>query len=485
MWFDLAVDTIRWFNYLVIVYYIVANGVYGVFVWSSIRLTLRHLIRIRYGSYEVIAAAQTTPPISVLVPAFNEEASIVQNVRALLTLNYPAHELIVINDGSTDGTLKRLIDEFKLRPVDLIYRQHLVTQPVRRFYTSPVVPGLTVLDKRHGGKADALNAGINVARAPYFCSVDADSLLEPDALVRLVRPIVESPDPNAIVAIGGIVRIANGSEVHDGRVSKVALPKDTLSMLQIVEYLRSFLVGRTGWGAWNSLLVVSGAFSLLHKKTVLEVGGYDTDSVTEDMELIIRLHRVLLAKKRPYQVAFVQDPICWTEAPTTLKMLARQRRRWHRGMVESLFVHRGMFFNPRYRQIGLIAAPYHLFIESLGPVIELLGYAVVALSYALGLVDTRFLILFLTLAVLVGVFFSVSAVVLEEMSYRRYVRWRDFLRLMIYGVFENFGYRQLLAWWRLQALAQLVTKRRWEYVRKRGFQRKPTQTTSTDRQARA
>jgi cellulose synthase/poly-beta-1,6-N-acetylglucosamine synthase-like glycosyltransferase len=485
VWYDLAVDTIRWFNYLVIGYYVAANGIYGVFVWSSIGLTMRHLIRIRYGRYDAIAEAQTTPPVSVLVPAHNEEANIVQTVRALLTLNYPAHELIVINDGSTDGTLKRLIDEFQLRPVDLIYRRHIPTEAVRRFYTNPYIPGLTVLDKRHGGKADALNAGINVARAPYFCSVDADSILEHDALVRLVRPIVESPDPNAIVAVGGIVRVANGSEVQDGRISKVALPRDAISMLQIVEYLRSFLVGRTGWGNWNSLLVISGAFSLLHKRTVMEAGGYDTDSVTEDMELVIRLHRLLLAKRRPYRIEFVQDPICWTEAPTTLKMLARQRRRWHRGMVESLFVHRGMFFNPRYRQIGWFAAPYHLFIESLGPVIELGGYLVVALSYALGLVDTRFLLLFFVLSILVGVFFSVSAIVLEEMSYRRYVRWRDFLRLIAYGVLENFGYRQLLAWWRLQALAQLVTKRRWEYVRKRGFQKKESRPTAAVEQGRA
>ncbi|MFZ5862886.1 MAG: glycosyltransferase family 2 protein [Nitrospirota bacterium] len=480
MWYDLAVETIRWFNYLVIIYYVAANGVYGAFIWSSFGLTLRHLVRIRYGGYPAIAAAKTTPPVSVLVPAYNEEANIVQAVWSLLRLNYPAHEVIIINDGSTDGTLKRLVEEFKLRPVDLIYRQHIPTQPVRRFYTSPLIPGLTVLDKRHGGKADALNAGINVTRAPYFCSVDSDSILEPDALVRLVRPIVESPDPNAIVAIGGIVRVVNGSEVHEGRISKIGLPKDALSMFQIVEYLRSFLVGRTGWGAWNSLLVVSGAFSLLQKRVVLEVGGYDTDSVTEDMELVLRLHRFLLAEKRHYQIVFVQDPICWTEAPTSLRMLARQRRRWHRGMVESLFVHRGMILNPRYRQVGWFAVPYHLLIESLGPVIELGGYAVVALSYAIGLVDTRFLVLFLVLSLLVGVFFSVSAVVLEEMSYRRYVRWRDFLRLLAYGVLENFGYRQLLAWWRLQALAQLFTRRRWEYVRKRGFQKKRAQTETAD-----
>jgi cellulose synthase/poly-beta-1,6-N-acetylglucosamine synthase-like glycosyltransferase len=256
-------------------------------------------------------------------------------------------------------------------------------------------------------------------------------------------------------------------------------------MLQIVEYLRSFLVGRTGWGAWNSLLIISGAFSLFHKRTVLEAGGYDTGSITEDMELVLRLHRVLLAKRRPYRIVFVQDPICWTEAPTTLKMLARQRRRWHRGMVESLVIHRGMLFNPRYRQIGLFAVPYHLIVESLGPVIELGGYLVVGLSYAIGLVDVQFLMLFLSLAILVGVFLSVSAIVLEEMSYRRYVRWRDFLRLIAYGVIENFGYRQLLAWWRLQALAQLVTKRRWEYVRKRGFQDKPASPATATGQERA
>ncbi len=465
----MARDIILYFNYFAIFYHLVANGFYAVFVISAGYYTFRHLLRLRYGDFRGIAVSPTTPPISIFVAAHNEESNIAQSVRALLLLEYPSHEVIVINDGSTDQTLQRLISEFHLRPIDLVYRPLIPTQAVLGFYTSPALPNLLVVNKSHGGKADALNAGINVSRCPYFCSVDADSILEKDALLRLIRPVIESPDPKKIVAIGGIVRIVNGCRVKEGRIASVGLPHDSLSLLQIVEYLRSFLFGRTGWSVFNSLLIISGTFSMFHKKTVQEVGGYNTKSLTEDMEIVVRLHRFLRANRRPYRICFVHDPICWTEAPTTMKMLARQRRRWHRGLAESLIAHRGMLFNPRYRQVGLISIPYHLFIETFGPATELSGYVVVTLSFLWGIIDVSFFMLFIILAFLFGVLLSTGAILLEEFTSRRYPRRRDILILLGYGILENFGYRQLIAWWRVQALFQLLRKRRWEHVQKQGF----------------
>ena len=405
--------------------------------------------------------------------AYNEESCIVESVKSLCRLNYPDYEIVVINDGSTDSTLERLIESFGLLRINSVYRPILQTAGVRRFYVSRQVPNLIVIDKAHSGKADSLNAGINVSRAPYFCSVDADSILEKDSLMRLMLPIIEAPE--LVKATGGIVRIANGSVVKDGRLVEVRLPDDSLSRLQVVEYIRSFLFGRAGLSALNSLLVISGAFSMFHKKTVLAVGGFSTDTVTEDMELVVRLHRYFMKKKQRYRISFVPDPICWTVAPKTFETLAKQRKRWHAGLGESISLHMSMLFNPRYGRIGLFAMPYQFFIEFFGPLIETAGYVIIILSFIAGVIDTRFFILFLIMAVGVGVFFSTVAIILEEITYRRYPRLKDLLILLFYGVIENFGYRQLVAYWRTKAVIKFLLpgKKRWEHITKHGFEHKP------------
>jgi len=467
----MLLTTILWFNYLVLAYYFAANGIYLVLLVLASGTIINHLARLGYGSYQRSIHRSVAPPVSVIVAAYNEEANIVDSVRSLLKLDYPDFEVIVVNDGSADRTLERLIEGFGLKSTSVIYRQALRTAAVRGFYTSALEPRLMVVDKAHAGKADSLNVGINVSRAPYFCSVDADSVLEESALVRLMRPIIE--DPDLVQATGGIVRLVNGSVVSEGRLLEIRLPKDSLSLLQVVEYIRSFLFGRAGLSVLNSLLVISGTFSMFQKKTVLAAGGYRTDMVTEDMELVVRLHKHLRDKGRKYRINFVPDPICWTEAPRELSMLRKQRRRWHLGLASSIFMYRSMLFNYKYGRIGLFALPYQLLVELLGPVIEVAGYFVVTASFLLGIVDRQFFVLFLIMAVLINTFFSVAAVLLEEMSYRRYPRLSDTFRLLVYAVLENFGYRQILSFWRTQAVLKffLTRDRKWEVVRKKGFTR--------------
>ncbi len=465
---EIVNNFILWFNYGVLVYYGFANGVYLLLLVLASGVVFGHLRRLIYGGYQEHIHPSVAPPVSVIIACYNEERNIVETVRSLMGLNYPAYEVIVVNDGSTDSTLERMKEGFGLKPMDLVYRPIIPTSDVNGFYVNPEIPNLTLIDKVHGGKADSLNVGINASRSPYFCSVDADSILETDALTRLMRPVVENPE--LVKASGGIVRIINGCTVKDGRIEKVALPKESLPRLQVVEYIRSFLFGRAGWSAINSLLIISGTFSMFHKRTVQALGGYSSRTVTEDMDLVVSLHRHLMDRGERYRILFVPYPICWTEVPGNLRMLARQRRRWHMGLAQSLYHNIGMLFNPRYGRIGLFAMPYQVLIELLGPVVEVGGYFVVAGSFMAGIVDVKFLVLFITLAVLIGVLLSTGAILLEELTYRRYPSLRDLFVLLIYGVLENFGYRQMNSLWRTEALLRtLLSRRGWEHVHKEGF----------------
>ncbi len=462
-----ALDAIPWVNLFILGYYLLVNSVYFTLLFVSGLATERHRKGPGLDSFADLTELPTMPPVSVIVPAYNEAQGIVESVTSLLNLNYPGHEVIVIDDGSTDDTLARLIDAFELTEVDLIYRTHIPTTPVDRFYVSPELPGLTVVAKRNSGKADSLNVGINLSRSPYFCSVDADSLLERNALLRLMGPIMSAPDE--IVATGGIVRIANGCRVENGQVEWIKMPTDFLSRLQVVEYLRCFLFGRTGWSRFGALMVLSGTFSLFKKRPVMELGGYATDTVAEDMELVVRLHRYLRSRAERYRITFVADPICWTEAPTSLKQLGRQRRRWHQGLGETLVRHIGMTANPKYGSVGLLGMPYQ-WIELWGPLVELAGYVVVIASALFGVLSVDFLVLYLVLSLLLGVLLSVGSVLLEELSERNYPNWSDLAMLLVVAVLENFGYRQLNVMWRVMGLFQFLrSSRKWDTVTKEGF----------------
>lgn len=456
------------FNYFVGAYFGVVNTIYAGLLILSLFAVIRHIRRVRYSPIREFRTSPETPPVSILIPVYNEEKIVIRSIRAALSGDYPFFEVILINDGSTDGTLQSVIDTFRLKKIDRVYRPFLKTKAVKAIYYNVETPNLIVIDKERGGKADALNCGANVSRCPYFCSVDADSLLEKDALIRLMITVLESNVP--VVACGGVVRVLNGVRLRDEiTIGEIDLPDNPVVLFQIVEYVRGFLFGRVGWDALNSLLILSGTFSLFFKQAVMEAGGFRVGNVSEDMEMIVRLHRYKLKQGKPYRIRFISDPICWTEVPENMQMLARQRRRWHLGLIQSIFQNRGMLFNPRYGRIGMVAMPYYVLFEVLGPVIEVIGYVVVLLSYATGLLSVKFLVLFFTLAILYGVFLSTAGVFLEELTYRRYPEWRHMFRLLAYGVLENFGFRQVNAFWRLQGVVHYMAGRTaWEHVQHGG-----------------
>lgn len=394
-------------------------------------------------------------PITLLAPAYNEEATIASSINSLLQLSYPEFEIIVINDGSKDATLDVLIKEFSLQAIPEAYRIQIPTRQVKTIYRSTRYPNLRVVDKENGGKADALNAGINCARYPLFCGMDADSILPRDSLFRIVRPFLEDP---TTVAVGGIVRIINGCEVRDGHLIKTSLPRNWLALFQIVEYLRAFLFGRMGWQALNAVLIISGAFGLFRKEAVISVGGYRHDTVGEDMELVVRMHRIFSEQRRPYRVHFIPDPICWTEAPEDLRTLKNQRSRWQRGLAESLWLNKSMMFAKNSGAAGWLAFPFMFFFEMFGPLLELIGLILMIVSCYFGLIDYYAAVAFLVLVFGMGLLLSGGALLLEEMSYRIYRRPSDLLMLCIALIMENFGYRQLNSYWRLLGMMRWLFK---------------------------
>lgn len=408
------------------------------------------------------------PPIAVIAPAYNEELTVVESVRSLLALHYPSFEVLLVNDGSKDGTLARVIAEFGLKRVGRYIDDSVTHQPIRGFYASPDLPRLLVIDKENGGKADALNAGINAARSPLFCAIDADSILETDALLRVVRPFIDYPDKT--VAVGGTIRIANGCTIDTGRVTSVRLPRNFLALVQIMEYLRAFLMARLALGQMQALTVISGAFGLFSRQRVVEVGGYSHGTVGEDMELVIKLHRHMRDLKLPYRIDFIPEPVCWTECPEDLGVLARQRSRWQRGALECFVKHRDMTFNPRYGRIGFVGFGHIVLVDVLGPLIEVLGYILVPLLWGLKLLALPWLLAFLAATFTFGIAISALTLILEEVQLRRFPRARELAILALISVIENLGYRQLSNVWRLKGWWQFLRREQgWGAMTRKGF----------------
>jgi len=442
-------------NDTLFIYYLLSNIIYLGLLIVAISRNVRH--HHRRGSFrlELIKASPFTPPITIIVPAHNEERSIISSVGALLGLDYPSLEVIVVNDGSSDNTMQELQEAYGLRMARMLYIADIATAPVRAIYRSSLESRLFVLDKTAAGcKADAVNAGINAASSPYVCVVDADSILEKESLIRIMTGVFS--DPARVVAVGGIVRVLNGSRVVNNQIEQVHLPKQTIEIMQVIEYLRAFLVGREGWATFNMLPIISGAFGIFRTDLVKQVGGFRTHAVGEDLDLVVRMHRRLQEEHHSYHINFIADPTCWTEVPTDLKSLARQRARWHKGLIDTLWSNRDMLFRARYGRVGWFVLPYLWLFECLAPVVEGVGYTTIILAALLGVLSKAFFLQFLLFGYAFATLISIGSVLLEEMTARRYGDWREVTRLLVCCLLEHFPYRLMTMVWRLQGLGEYL-----------------------------
>ena len=448
---------------LFFLYFLVINTLYSFFIvvaLKDIRMYSSSITRRRLRS---MLSGIFYKPLSILVPACNEQTTISDTIKSLLGLRFPEYEIIVINDGSSDKTMDVLIETFHLinmnRPIKISLRH----QPIKGVYISMLHPNLTVIDKENGGKADALNAGVNASQYPLLACIDADSVLETDSLLKATRPFVED---RQVVATGGIVRVLNGCTMKDGSVVEIRAPKGFIEGFQAAEYARGFLTGRTSWNFFRSLLIISGAFGVLRKDMVLAVNGF-RNTVGEDMDIVVRMHKHCLENKIPYKIMFVPDPVCWTEVPSDLGSLLRQRNRWQRGLVESLWHNKKMFLNPRYGIIGMLGFPYFVVIEALGPIIEFVGYFSLILFFAFGIVGTNLALLFFIIAILWATLIHVGSVMLDNLIYKRYKSVGDLVKLSVLGLLEFFGYRQLIVMERFIGLFQF-RKSGWGKAKRKG-----------------
>src|SRR5690606_27894018 len=437
------------FHAIAFAYFVLLNGYYLMASVFSFRALRRYARRLSSIDVDDLVSTAGAPPVTIIVPSYNEEAGCLEAVRSLLSLNYPEHEVLIVNDGSTDRTLEILAEQFQLIPAPRFPLADIETAPVRSVYQSRIHPNLWVIDKENGRRADAINAGINYCRTHLFCATDADCILERDALIRAVRPFLED---ETTIASGGIIRVANGCKVGNGSVERVRLPGAPLAKFQVIEYFRAFLAGRVGWDALRIMLLISGAFGVFRRDLVVKVGGYSARRIGEDVEITIRLHRYCMENNIPYRISFVPDPVAWTEVPEKLRVLGNQRDRWQRGLIDTMVKHRAVLFNRRYGRIGMIAFPYFFVLEMLGPFIEAVGYVVLTLALVSGVASPYFAAIFLLMAIVVGMVLSVIAVALEELTFRRYPRTSDLLQLLILCVAENLFFRHILTYYRFRGI---------------------------------
>ena len=464
---DILYTAVVVINYVSLFYVLTISTIYLIQLISA-TMGLREYSRsLKYSDYSRYTFSDNMVPISVLVPAYNESATIVDNTRNLLSLDFGNYEVIVVNDGSKDNTLDLLKDAFRLIQIDQPYKRSIPTQQIRALYRSAEYPNLVVVDKENGGKADALNAGINVSMYPVFVSIDADSILERSSLAKIIYSFMIDPK---CVAVGGIIRIASGCEIVNGELREINLSNNPLLMLQTNEYLRAFLTGRIGFHKMGMLLIISGAFGAFNKQLVIDAGGYTPRCIGEDMELVVKLHQHMLKGKRVYSIKFLPDPVCWTQPPDTLGDLKKQRKRWHIGLIDTLMRHRDMAFNPDYGRVGILCLPYFWIFELIGPVFEVMGYFSVPISFLLGIVDLHFMLSFFLVAVLYGTILSVGALLMEENTFRKYPRISQILKLFLYAVLDNFGYRQLNTIYKVEAMLGFRrNKSSWGSIQRQAF----------------
>ncbi|GAA3633136.1 glycosyltransferase family 2 protein [Flavivirga jejuensis] len=427
-------------HYLFFGYAFAAITSYIILSIISGKETIEYLKKNSFVNYKDILSSTMSPSITIIAPAYNESLNVVENVRSLLSNHYVNYNVIIINDGSSDNSLEKLIEAYDLEKIDFIINEKIKTQPLRTGVfksKNPAFEKLMVVDKKNGGKADALNMGLNISKSKYVACIDVDCLLLEDALQKMIKPFLEVTNAK-VIAAGGVIRIANSCIIRGGKLIDVNLPKKLLVQSQILEYLRAFLLGRMAWSRLNGLLVISGAFGIFDKETAIAVGGYDTQTVGEDMEIVVRMRRYMEEKNEKYRVSYIPDPLCWTEAPDNYKIFVSQRNRWTRGTIETLKKHRKIGFNRNYGSFGMLSYPYWFIFERLAPIIEAVGIVYFVILIILKEVRWEYALSFLLLAYIFSVLFSIIALYSEELTYHQYKKKGTGYKLVLLTALEPF-----------------------------------------------
>ncbi|MDR6845946.1 glycosyltransferase [Flavobacterium granuli] len=459
---------------ILFVYAVLIFATYIYLAYLSFGQLKKYLKKNSFVNYDVLLSSEFAPQLSLIAPAYNEAVTIEENVKSLLSLNYNNYEVIVVNDGSKDNSMEVLIGKYDLVPFDLAYETKIPTKNVKAIYKSRnnAFKKLLVVDKENGGKADALNVGMNVSSFPYTVCIDVDCVLDKDALLKLAKPFLELTDKR-VIATGGVVRIANQCVIEDGRLKDISIPDKMLPRIQVLEYLRAFLLGRMAWERLDGLLLISGAFGAFDKEIVLLAGGYNTKTVGEDMELVVRMRRYMFEHNLPYTVSFIPDPLCWTEAPETFGVFKRQRSRWMRGTIETLWIHRKMFLNPKYKLMGMLSMPYWFLFEFLAPFIEFSGIMVTIIFAFMGMISWKFALLMLLIVYCFAVMLSIFALYTEERTYHKYSKINDFLKLFVGVLVEPFYFHLIVVYAALVGYVEKIKgSHRWGEMTRTGFQKK-------------
>ncbi|MGM0497155.1 MAG: glycosyltransferase family 2 protein [Bacteroidota bacterium] len=456
---------------LLLVYAILIMFSYTVLFFISAYSLRKYKRRNQSTDYEKLITSPLEPAVSVIAPCYNEEGSIVENINALLDLHYNNFQVIIVNDGSKDNSLQKAIEAYEMEIVHYFIPQRLKTQPIRTVYksTNKAYYNLILIDKENGGKADALNAGINVSENGLIVCIDVDSIVEPDSLLKLAKPFLEARDTK-VIASGGVVHIANSCYIERGRLIKRNIPKKLLPRIQVVEYARAFLIGRIAWSKLNGLLIISGALGMFDKEIVIKAGGYLASTVGEDMELVVRMRKYMFENKKPHKVEYIPDPLLWTEVPSDLKTLGRQRNRWTRGTMDTLFIHRKMFFNPKYKALGLLGYPFWFFFEWMAPIIEVLGLTYFIILAFIGSINWAFFLFLLAFIYIFSINFSFFSIFLLEVTFHQYKKAGQIFKLFLTSLIEPFLYHPLTVFWAIKGnISYFKGSKSWGSMSRSGF----------------
>jgi cellulose synthase/poly-beta-1,6-N-acetylglucosamine synthase-like glycosyltransferase len=452
-----------------------AISIFSIYFWLAIvsaKELRRNFHNAKITNFEAVISSPFAPMITVIAPAYNESLTIVENIKALLALYYPSFEIIVVNDGSKDDSLEKTIEAFDLEKIPFVIDYKIPCKEVTGVYKSrkKAFNNLTVISKINGGKADALNSGINVARGEYFISIDVDSIIDPYALQKLIKPFFEETDKK-VIATGGVIRIANSCKIEDGQLIEINVPNEFLPRCQVIEYNRAFLMGRLAWSRLDGLLLISGALGMFDKEVVIGCGGYYTKTVGEDMELVVRMRKYMVEKNEKYKVAYISDPLCWTEAPSSLKVLGSQRNRWTRGTIDTLFLHWDVFLNRKFGFMGMVSHPFWVFYEWLAPIIEFVGILYFIAIALLGEPNWPFFYIMVFFVYFFSITFSTYAILFDHMAYHRYKKKWMIIKLILTAWVEPILFHPLVVYWALRGNYDYFVRKKkaWGNMSRVGF----------------